>query len=594
MYRLRSLPYFEKWIILGFIIGVGIGIFAILFTFIYEVFKSLFLTYILHISLPQPFNPEFSYTYNLFIPLVVGLGGLIAGIIVYTLAPEAAGGGIDYAVYAYHNIGKIRKRVSIIDLISSTIILGSGGSAGDLGPMGLIGASVASFLTEILHLSPEDIRKAIAIGIGSGVAAIFKAPIGGALLSAEILYRRDFEPEVILPSIIASAIAYSIYGFYAGFEPFLGVYTYTFSPLQLPFYALFGIVIGILSIVFVKIYSSITTLFKKTKLPNFVKPAIGGLLAGIPMIILPEIIGTGYGWDYILYKGNFSVINTFGIPLILFLFLLAIVKMISSSLTIGSGGSGGIEAPAFEIGALIGASYGEIFHILFPAIIPTVAPFVIIGLLTMFGAPAKTPVSVIIIVTEMTASLQLLPGEMIAVVIAYVITGRYSLYPSQYPTRKDSPADKVEYEVPIMEKLKVKDCKIDNIKIFINNTLEEAIKLMSENNLASLPVIDSNNSFIGILYLRDIENKKRSDKISKYVTLGSPYVSYSSSLEHALEVLGRNKSRWIPVVENNKLQGILTIDSIFEAYERETGRIKEREKHRRTRRNRRKQIKHIK
>ncbi|ARM75593.1 chloride channel protein [Acidianus manzaensis] len=574
MFNFRSLPEFEKWIIMGFIIGIGIGVFTIIVTLLLEFFKDLFLIDILHLFLPEPLRPEFSYKINIFLPLIVGLGGLISGILVYKIAPEAAGGGIDYAIYAYHNVGKMRKRISLVELLSSTVLLGSGGSAGDLGPMGLIGASIASSLSEIFHLTPEDIRKAISIGIGSGVAAIFKAPIGGALLSAEILYKRDFEPEVILPSMIASATSYSIYGLYVGFQPIFGIYPYSFSPLRLPFYAILGAIIGLLSILFVKIYSSITLFFKKLKIPKFIKPAIGGLIAGGLMIFFPELIGTGYGWDYVLEQGDFKLINTYGISLILFLIIMSIAKILSSSLSIGSGGSGGIEAPAFEVGGLVGAAVGEVFHILFPAIVPVVAPFVIIGILTMFGAPAKAPVSVMIIVTEMTNSLQLLPGEMVAVAIAYVISGKYSLYPAQYNTRKESPVHKSEYEVPVMEKLKIADCKIDDIKIYLHDNVGNAIRVMTENQLNSLPVVDSNNTFIGIVYLRDIENQKSSDTVFKYITFGSPYVSTTSSLEHALEIMSRNKARWIPVVENNKLIGIVTIDSVFDAYERESKNIK--------------------
>jgi len=577
--KLSSWPYFEKWIFLGFIIGILIGVFSISFTLLLNFLETIFLKDILQTTIPKPLGEggNLNYTFVsgrfIFFPLIVGLGGLISGILIYKLSPETAGGGVDFAIESYHKLqGKIRKRVPFVELFSSTIILGSGGSAGDLGPMGLIGGGLGSVISQYFGLTPEDTRKAVAVGIGAGVGSIFKAPIGGALLAAEILYRRDLEPDVILPSMIASATAYSIYGSVVGFEPLFGIYPFHFSPLRLPLYALLGIIIGILSILFVKIYSSISFLFKKMKIKSMFKPAIGGLITGGLILIFPEVIGTGYGWDDILEFGNFSSIKTYGIPIIIFLFILAIAKMVSSSFTIGSGGSGGIEAPAFEIGAFIGAGVGMIFHNLLPSLVPYVAPFVVIGMLTMFGGPAKAPISVMIIITEMTSSLQLLPGEMIAVALAYVINGKYTLYPAQYPTRKDSPAHKSEYEIPVMLGIKINECPLTELKVYSTDDIKEVSKKMEEEGYLSLPVVDRNNTFIGIIYYRDIVDKK--GEVINYTIRGVPYLSPNANLEDAWEVISRTKSRWVAVVENGKLKGVVTVESLLDRYEKEVMKIK--------------------
>ncbi|BFH72812.1 chloride channel protein [Sulfurisphaera javensis] len=570
--KLSELPYFEKWIILGFIIGIFIGLSAIAFDFLYRLFYTIFLIDILHLSLPKPLNPTFSYTVNPLLILVVTFGGLISGLLTM-LSPEASGGGVDFAIKAYHNRGKIRKRVAFIELFSSSILLGTGGSAGDLGPMGLIGASIASLITEVLGLTPEDIRKAIAIGIGSGIGVIFKAPIGGALLSAEILYRRDFESEVILPSMISSATAYSIYGLYSGFQPIFGIYPYTFSPLRLPLYAILGILIGLTTILFVRIYHEISNMFRKMKVPQYVKTTLGSFLSSILLLFLPELIGTGYGWDYILEAGKINEINTYGIPLLLFLLLIAVAKMISSSFTIGSGGSGGIEAPSFEIGALIGAIVGIIFHNLFPSIVPFIAPFVIIGMLALFGAGAKAPISVMIIVTEMTYSLQLLPGEMVAVAIAYVISGKHTLYPSQFPTRKESPVHRSEYEIPVMLKVKIRQCKLQDVKINPDEKVEKVIELMKEYGLTSMPVVDKNSTFIGIVFYQSIEGKE--GRIGDYVIRGVPTVSLNSNLEDAWEVIARTRSSYVIVTEGEKFIGIVSLEEMLKCYEKRIKRKKE-------------------
>ena len=572
-FSVDKLPYFEKWIILGTLIGIAVGLFSIAFTILLEFFQLLFIHIILHISYPKPlgeggnlrvppFHPSF------LVPAIVGLGGLIAGIIIYRISPETAGGGVDFAITVYHKLqGKMRKRVAFVELFTSTIILGSGGSAGDLGPMGLIGGSLASTIAQLFDLTPEDMRRAVAVGIGSGVGAIFKAPIGGALLSAEILYRRDLEPDVILPSMISSAIAYSIYGSYVGFQPMFGLYPFQFSPLRLPFYALLGVIIGLFSILFVKIYSTITLVFKKMKIRDEIKPAIGGVLVGLLILIFPEVMGTGYGWDNLL---EFGVIPFSSLPCI-FLLLVGLVKMLASSLTIGSGGSGGIEAPAFEIGAFIGASYGLIVHDLFPNIVPVIAPFVIIGMLTMFGAPAKAPLSVMVIITEMTSSLQLLPGEMIAIALAYVISGKYTLYPAQYPTRRDSPAHRSEYEVPIMENIRVNEVPFTELRINENEDVMNARKLMEEDGYFSLPVVNNEGNFVGAVFYKDIANKK--GKVIEYTVRGIPYVTPSSNIENAWEIITRTKSRWVAVVEKGKLIGVITLDDLFSVYERELKKV---------------------
>jgi CIC family chloride channel protein len=305
----------------------------------------------------------------------------------------------------------------------------------------------------------------------------------------------------------------------------------------LPFYALLGVIIGLFSILFVKIYSTITLVFKKMKIRDEIKPAIGGVLVGLLILIFPEVMGTGYGWDNLL---EFGVIPFSSLPCI-FLLLVGLVKMLASSLTIGSGGSGGIEAPAFEIGAFIGASYGLIVHDLFPNIVPVIAPFVVIGMLTMFGAPAKAPLSVMVIITEMTSSLQLLPGEMIAIALAYVISGKYTLYPAQYPTRRDSPAHRSEYEVPIMENIRVNEVPFTELRINENEDVMSARKLMEEDGYFSLPVVDNEGNFVGAVFYKDIANKK--GKVIEYTVRGIPYVTPSSNIENAWEIITRTKSR---------------------------------------------------
>ena len=575
MTKLSSLSYFEKWLILGIILGIVIGLADTTYYLLLHLFEDLFIFHFIGMSHPKPLGEggtlEFTFKPGdyFLIPVATTIGGLIAGLIAYTFAPEAAGGGIDNAIKSYHYLqGKIRWVVAPVKMIVSAITIGSGGSAGNEGPTAQFSASLNSFMSDLLHLTPEDRRRAVAIGIGVGIGTIFKTPIGGALLAAEILYRRDLEPELIYPAFVASAISYAIFGSITGFSPILGYYTGAFNPMRLPMYAVLGLVSGLIAILYVKTFYAINSLFKRFKIPNHVKPAIGGAVAGLIALLAPEVMGEGLSWMNLVEYERFSALYSPILPVFVLIVLLPFLKILATSFTVGSGGSGGVFAPGLFIGAYVGAIVGLLFHYLFPQVVPNIAPFVIIGMMSLIAAAGKVPISVILMVTEMTGSLQLLPGAMIAVAVSYLVSGNNTIYETQLPTRRDSPAHKAEYEVPIMRDIKVRECKLSNVKINVEDNVEKAIQIMIENNFTSLPVVDENDNFIGVVYLRDIENIKKDDNIIKYINRGSPYVSLNSTLEDALEIMARNRARWVAVVNNSKLVGILTEDSITEAYEK--------------------------
>jgi len=579
--KISSLPYFEKWLILGIILGIVIGLLVILFYFLLNVFTHIFLTDFIGVSYPQPLGEGGSLNFvfrtgrYFLIPVSLMIGGLLSGLIIYFFAPETAGSGIDYAISSYHyRQGKMRWRVVPVKILASAITMGSGGSAGSEGPSAQFSAGIGSVILDLLRLSPEDRRRAVAVGIGAGIGIIFKTPIGGSLLASEILYKRDLEPEVIYPALVASAIGYTIFGLYAGFEPIFGYYSIPFNPLRLPMYAAIGVISGLLAILYVKMLDGVNSFFRRMKkVPNYLKPLIGSGIAGLIGLLAPEVLSTGEGWISLAEYGKFSAFYSPALPLLALLVLLPILKMLATSFTVSSGGSGGVFVPGLFIGAFIGADLGLVFHYFFPNIASSLAPFVIIGMISFFAAAGKVPLSVLIMVTEMTGSLQLLPGAMIAVALSYLISGNYTIYPSQLTSRRDSPAHRSEYETPILRLVKVSSCKIDDIKVRFHDTVENALRLMYERNYLSLPVVDDNSNFIGVVYLKEIEDKPLTDIVGKYVVRGTPYVSLSSSLEEALEILA--KSKCIPVVDKNKLLGIVTIESVLQAYEEEAKKIRQ-------------------
>ncbi len=505
------------------------------------------------------------------IPVITTIGGLLSGIIVFGLAPEAEGHGTDAAIDAFHNKkGEIRSRVPLVKLAASAITIGSGGSAGREGPTAQIGAGFGSFLGKKLHLSLKDRRIALAIGIGAGIGSIFKAPFGGAILSTEILYLGDFEVETLLPAFIASTVGYSIFASYTGWTPLfgyinLGAFT---DPINLPFYAILGVLCGLVGIVYVKGFYSTKAAFQRLKIPRFLKPALGGLLVGIIGMFLPQILGTGYGWLQIAMNGNFVLLPIILIPIIV------VLKIVATSLTVGSGGSGGVFAPAMVIGGFLGASLWILLDGLFPHFGPVIAAFIIVGMMAFFGGVGKVPVAVILMVSEMTGGFTLLVPSMIATTIAYVITGKVTIYRSQVPSRADSPAHRGEYSIPLLKKLFVKDSMTRKvITTTPNSMISEVAEILSKNGIKGTPVLNDDGKLVGMITLTDIlklhPDQRPKTKVGSVMTKDLITVIPDDSLYTAFDKMTNNQIGRLAVVEpsnGTKLIGIITREDVWRVY----------------------------
>jgi CIC family chloride channel protein len=566
--RISGFSYFGKWLILGIIIGILSGFSATLLYYSVEISEKFFLGYLLGMNIPHTISDGGILNYSVdriyLIPIVVIAGAFISSLLVYKFAPETEGDS--KAIEAYHQKqGKIRWRVAPIKLIVSALVIGSGGSAGREGPSSQISAGLGAMVADILKLNSEDRRKMVAIGIGAGIGTIFKSPIAGALIAAEILYKRDFEPDVIYPAIVASATGYSIFGMFYGFTPIFGYYLAPFNPIRLPMYAVLGVIAGLMAILYPKFFYYVQDKFSEWKVNRYFKPAIGAIATGLIALLFPEIMASGYGWVQILMDQKFDLLPTFGMPILLVLFAIPFIKIFATSMTVGSGGSGGLFAPGIFTGAFIGADVGIIFHLIFPIQVPTIAPFVIVGMLAFYGATAKIPVSVILMVVEMTGGLQLLPAEMIAVSISYLVSGNYTIYRAQVPTRKDSPAHAGEYNMPVLTSLKVTNIgNFRNISIHPDADVKEAKALMTQNSVSSLAVSNQGH-FLGAIYMYDIY-QLNDGTVRTFMKTGVPSIKPNASLEEAWEIMNTNKSTWVPVVLNGAFLGIITMTDILDVY----------------------------
>ncbi|ABN07240.1 Cl- channel, voltage-gated family protein [Methanocorpusculum labreanum Z] len=442
---------FKKTLLIGVSIGIISGFGTLLFFTALEYCINLIMGIFYGGAFPTPGQSCTGITcwtpppiIWLILPIICG-GALLSGLIVYKFAPEAEGHGTDAALKAYHGDGKIRWRVPFVKAVASLITISTGGSAGREGPTAQIAAGFGAIISDVFQLSPRERKIAIATGIGAGIGTIFKAPLGGAVLAAEILYLRDVDADVLIPSFLASVISYSIFGFFMGYDAIFGTTEMTWSVVQVPFFLALGPLCAFIGIMYIKSFYGTKTLFDKFfrtyGLPTYLKPVLGAFIIGIFVIVFAYIspdtlmvalgsLGSGYGFVQL------ALYNM--LPLTV-LILLPFAKTLTTSLTIGSGGSGGVFAPGISIGGFTGGAFGMILHILFPTIIPltTVPIFVIIGMIALFGSIAHAPIAVMIMVLEMTGDFGILIPAMAALVLACLIMGKNTIFREQRERRED-------------------------------------------------------------------------------------------------------------------------------------------------------------
>lgn len=364
--------------------------------------------------------------------------------LVTKLAPEATGHGTDEAIEAVHGDPRaIRFRAVLVKMVASALTIGSGGSGGREGPTAQISAGFGSLLTRRLRLSDEDGRIAVALGIGAGIGAIFAAPLGGAVLAASITYRDDFDYRCLLPGFITSGTAYAVLGSFLGFDPLFGYIDaeYRFEKAgPLLWFVVIGLVGAAVGYLYARTFH--TTVRLSHRLPGgpVLKPAVGGLLVGLLGLLIPEILSSGYGWAQLAAERG----SLMQIPLWIVV-VLPIAKIVATSLSIGTGGSGGLFGPGIVIGAFVGGAIwrlGELCQL--PGVPPDPGIFVVVGMMTCFGSVARAPLAIMIMVAEMTGSFSVVPGAIISVGIAALLLSRtnVTIYEAQRLNREAAQAER--------------------------------------------------------------------------------------------------------------------------------------------------------
>ena len=374
------------------------------------------------------------------LPVATTVGGLLSGALVYGLAPEAEGHGTDTVVKALHwTWGSIRARVAPVKMLASAITIGSGGAAGREGPTALIAAGFGSVYAKLLHRPDQERRLLVLMGMAAGLSAIFRSPIGTAIFAVEVLYGgMDFEAEALLYCMLAAIVAYAVNGRFVGWHPLFQIPSHLYGTglADYGWYISLGVASGILGTILPEMFYRMRDAFAALRVPAWIKPGIGGLLLGLLALQLPQILGGGYGWIQEAIDGRLALH---------LLIILAIAKMVALSLTISSGGSGGVFAPTLFVGAMLGGVFSELSH-------HPPAGLVLVGMAAVFAGAARVPIATLLMVAEMTGGYQLLVPAGLAVMLSFIIQMKLSsyckyesLYEAQVAGHRHSPAHHAEH-----------------------------------------------------------------------------------------------------------------------------------------------------
>lgn len=576
-----------KWLFNFVLIGVIAGLGSVLFHYLCALGVHYFLDFMAGYRPPAPAGehhllPPTATVFNRWVLLILpAAGGLVSGWLVYTFAPEAEGHGTDAAIDAYHHKGGfIRGRVPIIKTLASAITLTTGGSGGREGPIAQIGAGFGSFLATKLKLSDRERRIMMAAGVGAGVGSIFRAPLAGALFAAEVLYRDpEFESEVIIPAGISSVVAYCIFCLTFGWGSLFDSPGFKFqNPMELGPYVVLSLVLVVTGVFYIKTFYGVGGFFHRLKIPNHVKPAIGGLVTGLIGFYLPYTLAFGYGF------AQKAIYNELSISILL---ALAIGKILTTSFSIGSGGSGGVFGPSIVIGGAMGGVVGKLFNILIPGVVSNPGTFVIVGMAGFFTAVSNTPISTIIFVSEMTNSYHLLLPSLLVCSLCYLFSQKWTIFHNQVKNRVDSPAHAGEFMMDILQTIKVGDLAHlikDVAHVNEDMPFSKFKKVFASTKQHYFPVMNKEGRFCGIFSSNDIREVIFTVHLEDLVVMRDIMVTdliltnASEDLNTVLQKLTKKNIDALPVVKEDDrgvFKGLLYRRDVINYYNQYVRKIKD-------------------
>lgn len=438
-----------------------------------------------------------------------------------------------------------------------------------------IAAGMGSSLARRLRLSARERRILVVAGAAAATGAIFQIPLGGAIFAVEILYRDDFETDALVPSILASVTAYSIFTTLHGQGHLLETAAqYPFDAKALPLYALMAIGLSVVGVVWVKVrHGAQDRVFgRMRRVPRWLLPAVGGLMLGVLALAVPQALGAGYG----LAQG--AILQADWIPDghlgWLALLGLAGVEIIATSISLGSGASGGEFGPTLVIGGLVGGAFGLVFHSAMPSLVPAPGAFALVGMGALLGGVAHVPVSSLILVCELAGSYDLLVPLMLAEGVTFVLLRRVYLYRQQVPNRLESPAHRHESH-DLLESIAVEEVYRRGERLRSvppTATLREVMRSLAESDEPAL-LVESDGRCCGMIALDAMQGVLAEDGVEAVALAADVMVPVArltprSDLHDALRAFLETGSHALPVLEGDAVVGLITQDDVTLAYER--------------------------
>lgn len=574
-------------ILIGLLAGLG----AVLFDTLLDAASHLTMGVIAQLDVPQPAGESSLWPgptgepRRWLIAALPVLGGVVAGFLVKTFAPEAEGTGTDSYIDAFHNkAGAMRSRVPLVKSLATIATLSSGGSAGKEGPVAQIGAGIGSALGGFIQMGARARRTLMVAGAAAGLGAIFRAPLGGALTAVEVLYKEDLETDALTPAILGSVTAYTVFCSIEGFSHVFSFEHDMFhSPIELIFYAVLGLVCSGAGYLYIRfLHGSKRYFFDRLPLSPYMLPPIGGLLVGSIGYFRPEVIGQGLGYVQQLISGDpvGGMRATVGA-----LALLAGLKIVTTSFTISSGGSGGVFAPSLFIGAMLGGCVGTLSHELFPTLVPDVGPFIVVGMGAFFAGVANAPIASLMMVCELTGAYELLPPLMVVATVALVTSRRWSIYTNQVDNKFFSRAHLWEMNPNVLKRMTVGEMThgiYDQFAIISNDTpLDRIEALAHEHGETDMVLRNQEGDLAGLVSLRDLEDREELEDLGSFVLAHdlvnrrSVFLTPRDNLISALEFFSDREFDKIPIVDTvngrRKLLGHVRYADILDFYKREHG-----------------------
>lgn len=570
-----------RWLALSVGVGIASGLAAVVFFSSVEYFKFLFIHQYAGLTLPGPAGEEIFHgpagevLRPWLIPVMTTAVGVFTGWLVMRFIPETVGGGTDGTdamINSFHNKeGKIRPLAAFIKGATSILTITTGGSAGREGPISQVGAAIGAWVSDFFKFTAKERRILMLAGAAGGLGAIFRAPLGGALTAIEVIYKEDFEAEAVLPSVISSVIAYSLFTFFFGTDPIFGIPEFQFENVfELPFYVLLAFFCSFTGWLHVRTFEFIKfRVFERiaARTNLMLAMGLGGAVMGIFGMLFPQVLTGGYGWLELAIKGE----------LVLSLMVAILFgKIFATAVTIGSGMSGGMFAPALFVGGMSGGIVGNIAHRYFPDVVTQPGGYVLVGMAAFFASVANAPIGPLIMVCELTQGYGLLAPLMLASVLSIVLGKKTSLYEHQVENKFESPAHLQDMTLNILESLHVNDHyrpgRVTTLEE--GTTLKAMTDIIANTNELYFPVKNTEGRISGILGVKDVRKVLFESALFDLVVArdlsGKPATLLpTDNLYNALMQFVDTGYGQIPVVtrENpNTIIGIINREDVFKAY----------------------------